>query len=69
MPRKTTSSSQDVDSLQSTVVGGLHRTSISTGAVLGGFEEADALLAKFGPKMTPPQLAAVTDLLSALRSA
>jgi hypothetical protein len=59
----------DVDVLEATVVGGLRRRSVSTAAVLGGIEEAEAILAKYESTMTPPQLAAVRDLLSALRSA
>jgi hypothetical protein len=45
------------------------RRPVSTAAVLGGIEEAEAILAKYESTMTPPQLAAVRDLLSALRSA
>lgn len=58
-----------VDELQSAVIGGLSRTSISTGAVLSGIQCAEALLSTHGLRMTPPQLAAVQRLLDALRSA
>jgi hypothetical protein len=37
----------DVDVLEATVVGGLRRRSVSTAAVLGGIEEAEAILANF----------------------
>lgn len=58
-----------IDELQSAVIGGLSRTSISTGAVLSGIRCAESLLTTHGSRMTPPQLAAVRDLLDALRSA
>ncbi len=57
-----------VDQLQSTIVGGLRKNSVMTGAVIGGIEEAQLLLAEFGSIITAPQLAAL-HLLSALRSA
>lgn len=58
-----------IDALEATVVGGLSRRSISTAAVLGGIEEAEDILTRFGSAMTPPQIALVRDLISALRSA
>ncbi len=58
-----------VEELQSAVIGGLSRTSISTAAVLSGIPCAEMLLATFGSRMTPPQLAAVSALRDSLRSA
>lgn len=57
----------DADQLLATTTGGLSARSVTTGAVLHGIREAEALLSTYGTAMTPTQTIAVRDLLETLR--